>query len=115
VIGNTIYEFRKQKGLSLSELAKRADISKSYLSNIERNLNRNPSIEVVQRIAKVLEIELDTILNPLKNKVVKREIDQDLIDFATELKESGIDKEKFKEYKALIDFIKWQNKGERAE
>lgn len=29
----------KKKGLTLSELAERAGVSKSYLSNIERNIN----------------------------------------------------------------------------
>lgn len=45
MIGNKIYKFRKQRGLSISELAERAKISKSYLSNIERNLNSNPPIK----------------------------------------------------------------------
>ncbi|MGQ4665879.1 helix-turn-helix domain-containing protein [Metabacillus halosaccharovorans] len=40
-----ICESRKQKGLTLSEVAKQAKISKSYLSNIERNLNLNPSLQ----------------------------------------------------------------------
>ncbi|TWD98913.1 transcriptional regulator with XRE-family HTH domain [Neobacillus bataviensis] len=108
MIGNTIFEIRKQKGLTLSELAKRAKISKSYLSNIERNLNRNPSIEVVKRIAEVLDIEFDAFLSK-KNKDIQLEIDQDLIDFVAELKETGIGKEQIKEFKTLIEFIKWKN------
>ncbi|WHY90995.1 helix-turn-helix transcriptional regulator [Neobacillus cucumis] len=115
MIGNMIYEFRKQKGLTLSELAKRANISKSYLSNIERNLNRNPSIQVVKRIAVVLDVELDTFLSPLKTNNIKQGIDQDFIDFVTELKETGIEKEQIKEYKTLIEFIKWKNGNSRVE
>ncbi|MCM3724918.1 helix-turn-helix domain-containing protein [Neobacillus cucumis] len=108
MIGNTIFDIRKQKGLTLSELAKRAKISKSYLSNIERNLNRNPSIEVVKRIAEVLDIEFDAFLSK-KNNDIQLGIDQDLIDFVAELKESGIGKEQIKEFKTLIEFIKWKN------
>ena len=44
MIGKNIYWLRKEKGLTLSELAERANIAKSYLSNIERNINQNPSI-----------------------------------------------------------------------
>ncbi|MGX2961370.1 helix-turn-helix domain-containing protein [Peribacillus sp. JNUCC 23] len=42
---------RKQRGLTLSELAEKAFISKLYLSNIERSLNKNPSIQVLEKIA----------------------------------------------------------------
>lgn len=108
MIGKTVYEFRKQKGLTLSELAKRANISKSYLSNIERNINRNPSIDVVKRIAVVLNIDLDIMLSTENNTFHFQEVDQELIDLATELKETGIEK---KEFKTLIEFIKWQNQN----
>ncbi len=106
MIGETIYEFRKQKGLTLTELAKRANLSKSYLSNIERNLNQNPSIEVVKRIAAVLNVELDVFLRPLNLNEVPQEMDQELIDLAAELKETGI---QLNEYKTLLEFIKWKN------
>lgn len=39
MLGKNIYQFRKKRGLTLSELAERAGVSKSYLSNIERNIN----------------------------------------------------------------------------
>jgi len=104
-----MYEFRKQKGLTLSELAKRAKISKSYLSNIEREINRNPSIEVVKRIATVLDVELDIFLNLEKTNEVEQVVDQDLIDFAAQLKETGIEKEQINEYKTLFEFIKWKH------
>jgi XRE family transcriptional regulator of biofilm formation len=113
VIGNTIYEIRRQKGLTLSELAERAKISKSYLSNIERNLNQNPSIQVVKKIADVLNIELDILLSSEISTANYQEIDQELIDLATELKETGIEKQQIKEYQTLIDFIKWQNQYTR--
>ncbi len=108
MLGKTIYELRKQRGLTLSELAKRSKISKSYLSSIERNLNLNPSIQVVNRIAKVLEVELDAFLNPVKSSAVQQDIDQDLIDFATELKETGVKTGQIKEYRTLIDYINWK-------
>ena len=43
MIGKNIAEIRKKRGYTLSELAELANISKSYLSNIERNINKNPS------------------------------------------------------------------------
>jgi XRE family transcriptional regulator, master regulator for biofilm formation len=109
-----MYELRRQKGLSLSELAKRTRISKSYLSNIERNLNRNPSIDVVQRIAAVLDIELDTFLSNERTNASHQKIDEDLINFAAELKESGVQKEQISEYKTLFEFIQWKNQNSRS-
>ncbi|MBT2736744.1 helix-turn-helix domain-containing protein [Bacillus sp. ISL-7] len=115
MIGKTMYEFRKQKGLTLSELAKRTKISKSYLSNIERDLNRNPSIDVVKRIATVLDVELDIFLSIEKTNDVPQVVDQDLIDFAAQLKETGIEIEQIKDYKTLFEFIKWKNQNSRIE
>ncbi|MGF9965388.1 helix-turn-helix domain-containing protein [Bacillus rhizoplanae] len=111
MIGKNIYQFRKNRGLTLSELAERARISKSYLSNIERNINQNPSIQVMEKIALVLEADLNTLLETKTNVETKQQIEREWIDFVYELKKAGIDKEKLREYKILIDFIKWQNSG----
>ncbi|MGG0185180.1 helix-turn-helix domain-containing protein [Bacillus rhizoplanae] len=111
MIGKNIYRFRKNRGLTLSELAERAGISKSYLSNIERNINKNPSIQVMEKIALVLEADLNTLLEAKTNVEKKQQIEREWIDFVYELKKAGIDKEELREYKILIDFIKWQNSG----
>ncbi|MCM3412423.1 helix-turn-helix domain-containing protein [Metabacillus litoralis] len=109
MLGDLICNRRKQKGLTLSEVAKRAKVSKSYLSNIERNLNLNPSLQVVGRIATVLDVDINVLLNPGKKiRLQQQDIDPVLIELATTLKESGIDKEEIKEYKTLIEFIQWR-------
>ncbi|MEI4828887.1 helix-turn-helix transcriptional regulator [Bacillus sp. FJAT-53711] len=111
MIGKNIYQFRKNRGLTLSELAERAGISKSYLSNIERNINQNPSIQVMEKIALVLEVDLNTLLETKTNVEKKQQIEREWIEFVYELKKAGVDKEELREYKILIDFIKWQNSG----
>ncbi|MEI4801777.1 helix-turn-helix domain-containing protein [Bacillus sp. NPDC077411] len=109
MIGRNIYQFRKKRGLTLSELAERAGISKSYLSNIERSINQNPSIQVMEKIALVLEADLNTLLETKTNTETKQQIEEEWVDFVYELKKAGINKEKLGDYKILIDFIKWQN------
>lgn len=109
MIGSTIQELRKQKGLSLTELADRANISKSYLSNIERNLNQNPSLQVMQKIAGVLDIELKTLLNLESSQ---NYLEHEWVEFIKDLKESGADKEQIADYKLLIEFINWKNGNE---
>ncbi|MGE8204565.1 helix-turn-helix domain-containing protein [Heyndrickxia sp. NPDC080065] len=106
MIGTRIYELRKQRGLTLSELAERAGISKSYLSNMERNLNQNPSIQVMSKIASVLKVELITLLT---SDTQAEPLEKEWLDLVMELKESGVDKDQIQEYKTLIEFIKWKN------
>lgn len=108
MIGKNIYKIRKDKGLSLSELAERAKISKSYLSNIERNLNQNPSINMIEKIATVLDVELQVLLADEKSRDPRSTIESEWIDFVHELKESGVGKEHLEEYRTLIEFINWK-------
>lgn len=42
MIGERIKRLRLQKGISLTELAEKAGVAKSYISSIERNLQKNP-------------------------------------------------------------------------
>lgn len=107
MIGKNIYSLRKEKGITLSELAERANVAKSYLSNIERNINKNPSVHFVEKIAQVLRVDVKTIIDGEKPETEK--IDKEWIELVTQIKKSGIKKEHIQEYKTLIEFIKWKN------
>lgn len=108
MIGKNIYQLRKRKGLTLSELAERAGISKSYLSNIERELNQNPSLKVMKKIAFVLNVDLTFLL--IAGDYNEQSLDREWIEFVKELKASGIEKEQIKDYQTLIEFIQWQKR-----
>ena len=57
--------FRKESGLSLSELAKRAGLSKGYLSAIENEPPdgpRRPSADILLRVADVLGVRVADLL-----------------------------------------------------
>jgi XRE family transcriptional regulator, master regulator for biofilm formation len=116
MIGRTIKDLRIKEGLTLSELAEKANISKSYLSNIERDLNNNPSIFIINKLAGVLEIELKTLIKSDINVVEQKLIEQEWIDFVNELKKAGVEKESIHQYKTLIDYIRWRNEyiGEKS-
>ena len=107
MIGNNIKMIRMKKGLTLSECAQRAKISKSYLSNIERNLNQNPSILIIDKLAAVLEVDLRTLVG---KELIDEVEESEWVDFMNALKESGVEKEDLQEYKTVIEFAKWQNK-----
>lgn len=59
-IGAFIREQRQLAELSLRKLADRAGVSNPYLSQIERGLRR-PSAEILQQLAKALEMSAETM------------------------------------------------------
>lgn len=62
-VGSRLQEVRKAQGLSLDELSRRAGVSKSMLSEVERN-QANPTVAVLWRLAGALGIELTDLLAP---------------------------------------------------
>jgi transcriptional regulator with XRE-family HTH domain len=60
-VGATLQSLRQGQGLSLDELSRRAGVSKSMLSQIERN-QANPTVAVVWRLANALRVDLSELL-----------------------------------------------------
>jgi len=60
-VGATLQTLRQGQGLSLDELSRRAGVSKSMLSQIERN-QANPTVAVVWRLANALRVDLSELL-----------------------------------------------------
>jgi transcriptional regulator with XRE-family HTH domain len=60
-IGERIIQLRKQNNLSQSELADKAEVSRTIIGNYERNTN-TPSIEVLIKLAKVFNVNVDYII-----------------------------------------------------
>ena len=76
-LGEFIREQRKVGHLSLRKLSDMAGISNPYLSQIERGL-RKPSAEILQQIARALEISSETLY--IRAGILEpREGDTDLI------------------------------------
>ena len=57
-VGINLQRLRRDKGLSQEELAHRADVDQTYLSGVEGG-KRNPSIDVLGRIATALGIDIE--------------------------------------------------------
>ena len=51
---NRIKETRKEQGLTLMEIAKTTGISVGYICHLEKGTRRNPSAQVMERIALAL-------------------------------------------------------------
>ncbi|GIO23617.1 helix-turn-helix domain-containing protein [Oceanobacillus sp. J11TS1] len=108
MIGEKIKQLRKEKQMSLSELAEKAGVAKSYLSSMERNLQTNPSIQFIEKISQVLEVPVNELITE-NNTTVETDLDSEWLDLVKEAIESGVSKEKFKEY---LEFNKWRQEQE---
>ena len=52
---NRMKKIRKEKGITLTDISIKTGISVGYLSHLEKGTRKNPSIEMMDKIAKVLE------------------------------------------------------------
>ncbi len=105
LIGEKIKSLRTDKKMSISELAEKAGVAKSYLSSIERNIQINPSIQFIEKISKVLGVSVNELIRDEK-KNEPEELDEEWLKIVQEAMESGVTKEQFKEY---LEFNKWRS------
>jgi len=62
-LGATLLRLRRSRALTLDALAGRSGISKSMLSQIERD-RTNPTVATLWRIARALDVGIDAFLSP---------------------------------------------------
>ena len=63
MIGQRIKQARRMRGMSLRDLASRADVSAQAISKYERGIN-TPSSPVLLRVAKALDLKVEFFLRP---------------------------------------------------
>ena len=105
MIGEQIRMLRIQKGLSINELATLANVSKSYISYIERGIQKEPSPHILSKIAKVLNTTLEELV--MNDSIEKNKIDYEWITLLEEGIQHGLKKE---DLKLMIDFVKYKQK-----
>jgi len=89
-IGSKIMQLRKGKGLSQTDFAKEIGASRTMVGNYERNANA-PSIEMIAKIAKVLDVSIDFLIGDGKiaqydKDIIKRIEDIQQLDNETQSK-----------------------------
>lgn len=105
-IGARVKKLRQEKKISMTELAEKAGVAKSYLSSLERNLQTNPSIQFLEKIAAVLDVPLDALLFDEPNR---DSLDSEWLKIVEEAMRSGVSKQQFREF---IEFNQWKSKKE---
>lgn len=61
---NQIKKYREIKELSIHELARRTELTPSYISNLEKGKRDNPSKETMDKVAKELGQTVSKIFYP---------------------------------------------------
>ncbi|QNG58465.1 XRE family transcriptional regulator [Metabacillus idriensis] len=108
MVGDRLRELRQEKGYSISELAELAGVSKSYLSYIERDIQKNPSLQFLQKISFTLDVDLEYLLGTEKS-VSEVSIDEEWKALLNKAIEDGLSKEDFKDFQEYMKFKKWKH------
>ena len=61
-LGEIVRELREAKGLTQAQLAERAQIALSYVTVIEAGQQGKPSPQIIQRLARALDVPVKRLL-----------------------------------------------------
>jgi len=61
-LSQVIRDLREKKGLTQEELAFKAKVTLGYVAQLELGLRKNPSLDVVRRLARALGVRLTELL-----------------------------------------------------
>lgn len=115
MLGKKLKSLRLKNGYSLNALAKKAGISKSYLSYIERDVQMNPSLQILSKLSGALEVRLDELIeieDHTKDQNSEIAADPEWIEIVHEAIEQGISKEDFSYY---LDFLKYNREQKKRQ
>lgn len=102
MVGEKVKQYRENKGLTINEFSHLSGVSKSYISSIERGLQQNPSIQVLQRLSDALGVELKQILG--FNSKSSIQLDEEWLRLVKLAIKEGLTKEEFLEYIQYLQF-----------
>jgi len=66
-VGLNVRKLREKRGWSQEELAYKAHLHRTYISGVERGV-RNPTVAVLQEIAKALNVASSQLLDTAKSE-----------------------------------------------
>jgi len=127
-LGRQVFQKRKEKGLSQTELSKMVGISRNYVSQIERGDARGISMRILNQLAVALgasiaelygETSQITIPTALREFGIENNLSYEVIDKLAHIPKRGKEPKSVKEwqelYTAIIPFIEGAEQGFRSE
>ncbi|HEO8419587.1 TPA: helix-turn-helix domain-containing protein [Yersinia enterocolitica] len=107
LVGVKLKNLRLKRGYSINELSDKSGVSKSYLSYIERGIQKNPSLQVLSKLASTLDTNVEELLD--NNHTSIDGIDEDWVSLVEEAIEDGITKEDFA---GILEYVKFKKRQE---
>ena len=107
-LGFVIRKLRIEKSIGQRELAKKLNISASYLNDIEKNKRQSPSSEVIEKLSTILEVKKEFLFDLTANKKIPVDIEkylienQKLISLIRSLKENNVSELEIENIQNLI-------------
>ncbi len=89
IVSKNLKKIRNAKGLSQRGLAEKANVSYTYINRIEREVYENPSFELLNKLAKALEVPVEVLYREDNNKELSLlEILQGIYENTPDMKET---------------------------
>jgi len=113
-LGRQVQAKRKEKGMSQTELAKFADVSRNYISLIERGEAQNISLKVINQLAIALgassgeltgEISMVMIPPSLREFAITKGLSYDVVDKLAHIPRRGKEPKTINEWQDLYNVI----------
>ena len=117
-LGETIKEIREKRNMSKAELSRLIEVSPAYITMIENGKKKNPSMNILKKIALVLKIPLyDLITTSVEvdinenrnkaNKSIEKDIDKtNILDFEKNIEYETHMNSLYEKY--FIDLFIWK-------
>lgn len=104
MFGKNIKLIRESKNIGVNELSRLSGVNASYISALERDEKKNPSVTILEKLANALEVNIDEIMKSetiTHEDLEKWDKSSSLVKEEIELYETG----KFKTAEAAMQFI----------
>ncbi len=62
MLGERIKALREKRGMTQTDLATRAGLSQAYVAMLEAGVKQNPSLDILNRLAKALGVKVGRLI-----------------------------------------------------
>ncbi|MCW2462608.1 helix-turn-helix domain-containing protein [Elizabethkingia anophelis] len=113
-LGITLKSARKNVGLTLRQVEEMTDISNAYLSQLENDKIKNPSVNILSKLSSLYKVSLKTLLSNAK-MIDKKEAQQEEINlsFAQNIafRAEDLTEDERNDVLKYLEFIKSRKRG----
>jgi len=63
LIGDNIRRIAEKKGMTIYQVMKKSNISIAYMYDLANNKQKNPSLDILKKIARALDVSIEELVN----------------------------------------------------